>query len=419
MATKGAYTQATYTGKYDKTTGLIGKYDNVREFWEDPLTGIMLRPALSELVERKNKRLERVRIIDLGCGSGDGYDTVMNVTAKDPGIFEYITQAITPNMLKEYVGVDLNDDLLRQAEEYFAINPKARFVKADLSNGFPKPLKEEEPFDIYLTTYGTLSHFHEEETVALLADVCRHAPANALFIGDWLGRYSYEWQDLWNPHTNREHYIDYRISYIYPEEERELMDVETFPLRLLSRDEVERIVQKASKDAGVEIRARAVFDRSILVGRHIDTGDYNKNCPRLRRAVNSLFEGYQRTNLETLYIDYLPKRGFDHLNNFFEMFCMSWNALVKYTYSLLSEYDAELEKFSVLPEVLPFYPEPLKETMYNMRNLIEGVGWLKSGDVRANVIEPQLGFYLRHLEMKLSPGLGVGHGMVGIFEIVK
>ena len=98
---------------------------------------------------------------------------------------------------------------------------------------------------------------------------------------------------------------------------------------------------------------------------------------------------------------------------------MSWNALVKYTYSLLSEYDSELEKFNVLPEMLPFYPEPLKETMYNMRNLIEGVGWLKSGDVRANVIEPQLGFSLRHLEMKLCPGLGVGHGLVGIFEIVK
>ena len=315
--------------------------------------------------------------------------------------------------------MDLNDALLQQAEEYFASNPKARFIQGDLSHGFPDSLKAEEPFDIYLTTYGTLSHFHEDETVELLADVCRHAPANALFVGDWLGRYSYEWQDLWNPHTDREHYIDYRISYIYPEESRELMDVDMFPLRLISRDEVQRIVEKASREAGVEIKIRALFDRSILVGRHMDTGDYNKNCPHLRLAVNSLFEGYQRTNFNTLYIDYIPRRGFDHLNNFFEMFCMSWNALVKYSYSLLSEYDSELEKYRSLPEVLPFYPDPLKETMHDMRHVIEGVGWLKSGDVRANVVEPQLGFSLRRLEMKLGPGLGVGHGTVGIFEIVK
>jgi len=32
MSEKKAYTQAHGTGKYDKTTGLIGKYDNVRRF---------------------------------------------------------------------------------------------------------------------------------------------------------------------------------------------------------------------------------------------------------------------------------------------------------------------------------------------------------------------------------------------------
>ncbi|MBW1681989.1 MAG: hypothetical protein JRJ83_11205 [Deltaproteobacteria bacterium] len=54
-----------------------------------------------------------------------------------------------------------------------------------------------------------------------------------------------------------------------------------------------------------------------------------------------------------------------------------------------------------------------------MKRVIKGVGWLEWGDVRANVIEPHLGFSLRKVEMDLQTGSGVGHGLVGIFEIRK
>ena len=69
MAEKAAYSQAAGTGRYDRSTGLLGKYDNVRRFWEDQVTGIFLRPALNQVVERKKQRLERLGILDLGCGS--------------------------------------------------------------------------------------------------------------------------------------------------------------------------------------------------------------------------------------------------------------------------------------------------------------------------------------------------------------
>ena len=55
MSEKKAYTQAFQTGKYDKSTGLLGKYDNVRRFWEDQVTAIFLRPFLNDMVERKKK----------------------------------------------------------------------------------------------------------------------------------------------------------------------------------------------------------------------------------------------------------------------------------------------------------------------------------------------------------------------------
>lgn len=419
MAEKKAYSQAADTGKYDRASGLLGKYDNVRRLWEDQLTGIFLRPALTDLMDEKRKLLKRVRILDLGCGSGDGYDLLMGVTTKDPDIYEYIIAAITSDMLREYVGLDINEDLLKQAEAYHSANQKVRFIHDDVSRGLPGSVKKEEPFDIYFTSYGTLSHFHDDQVVKLIADLCTHAPERALLVGDWLGRYSYEWQDLWHHPADQEYFMDYRISYIYPEHERGQVDVSSFPLRLMTRDEMMKIMDQASKESGAEIKPITIFDRSILIGRHMETGEYNKNCPNLRLAVNSLFESYLRTDLERLLIDHVPRPGFDHLNNFFEMFFMSCNALVNYTISLLSEYDSEAAKLRTDPQVQTFYPDPLKEAMHIMRKVIEGVGWVKWGDVRANFIEPHLGYSLRRLEMSLQPGTGVGHSLVGVFEIRK
>ena len=420
MSEKKAYTQAFHTGKYDKASGLIGKYDNVRRLWEDQVTAIFLRPALNELVERKRQRLERIRVLDLGCGSSDGYDLIMGVNTKDPGIYEYITAALTEDMLKDYVGVDINEDLLNQAEDYYGSNPKMRFIQGDLSNGLiPEIMNDEPPFDFYFNSFGTLSHFNNNQCVKIIADICKHAPERALFMGDWLGRYTIEWQDLWHHPVDKEYFMDYRISYIYPEEERATADVASFALKLVCRDEIMNIIEGASKESDVEIKPLAFFDRSIFVGRHLDTGDYNKNCPKLRGPVNALFENYVRTDLETLLVDYVPRQGFDHINNFFEMFFMSTNALIKHTMHLLGEYDCDKAELCSVPEILPFYPTPLKEAMETMRKVVEGVGWLKWGDVRANVIESVLGFALRKLEMELQHGTGMGHGLVGIFEIRK
>ena len=420
MSEKKAYTQAFQTGKYDKATGLLGKYDNVRRFWEDQVTAIFLRPFLNDLVARKKKRLERLRILDVGCGSGDGYDLIMGVTIKHPGIHDYIVNAVTDDMLKEYVGIDLNENLIQQALEYYGDKPKLRFETTDISQGMiPGILSEEPPFDLYFTSFGTLSHFTSEQCIKIIADILSHAPDQALFMGDWLGRYTFEWQDLWHHPADSEYFMDYRISYIYPEEERATADVAAFPLKLVCRREIEDIIKKASQQAGVEIKPLVYFDRSIFIGRHLDTGDYNKNCPKLRGPVNALFETYVRTDLENLLVDYVPRTGFEHLNNFFESFFMSTNALVKYTMGLLGDYDCDTGKLECTPDILPYYPKPLQEAMETMRRVVEAVGWLKWGDVRANLIESVLGFALRKLEMELQPGTGMGHGLVGIFEIRK
>jgi hypothetical protein len=53
-----------------------------------------------------------------------------------------------------------------------------------------------------------------------------------------------------------------------------------------------------------------------------------------------------------------------------------------------------------------------------MRQTLEGSKGLY-GDVRADLIEAQLGYALRSLEMNLQHGEGMAHGLVGIIKIVK
>jgi hypothetical protein len=187
----------------------------------------------------------------------------------------------------------------------------------------------------------------------------------------------------------------------------------------MCRDEIQKIIDRAGEVAGCRIRPLKYFDRSILVGRHLETGDYNAKCTPLRYNINSLFEGYIRTDLENLIVDYAPRPGYDFLNNFFESFFMASNTLVRYTIDLLSAYNGGEKNLSGISDIPSFYPEPLKAAMSAMQRIIEGVGWLRWGDVRANVIEPHLGYSLRKLEMELQPGIGVGHSLCGVFEICK
>jgi hypothetical protein len=163
---------------------------------------------------------------------------------------------------------------------------------------------------------------------------------------------------------------------------------------------------------------KKLFDRSVFVGRHIDTGDYNRHCTPIREAVNSLLEPNTRTDLSTLIVDYVPRHGFTELNRFFEKFTMSWNTLVKHTTEFLSEYEENDGVVESSMDLYKFYPEPLKKAVETMQRVVNTTGDLP-GDSRANIIEPQLAYALRKLEMELQAGAGTGHGYVGILKINK
>jgi len=415
-----AYSEAVKSGLYAKKSGLVGKYDNVRRYWEDEITRAFLRPHLQKLIDRSRSHVRRVRILDLGCGSADGYELLVGTRQRDPSLQDVEVDLLTPDVLGLYKGVDLNADLLDQARGIYGGNPKMVFEQADFTAGLPLGA-DEKPYDLYFTSYGTCSHHNEDETlVRMLADIARRTGDYCVIVCDWLGRYSYEWQSLWTNDLSAIRNMDYVVSYIYDKDEREARrdELQHLCLRLICRQEAEAFAARASEAAGVEIRPLRFFDRSVFTGRHMDTAEYNAGAQPLRASVNALHEANTRTDLNDLLIDYAPKQGFDFLNNYFEHLQVCWNTLVQYTAELLHRYDEKAGGFGQAPPPIPAsYPAPLRNIMDRMRRVVDGVGWLGIGLPRENIIEPQLGYALRSLITELQQGRGCGHGLVGIFEV--
>ncbi len=417
-----AYSEAVWSGLYAKRSGLNGKYDNVRRYWEDELTRIFLRPHLQRLIERSQGAMRRVRILDLGCGSADGYELLCGVRRREANLEDDQVNLLSPDILGLYKGLDLNPDLIAQAQALYGDMPKMEFAQCDFTSGLNFSA-EERPFDLYFTSYGTCSHHNDDATmIAMLAEIAGHVKDYAVVVCDWLGRYSYEWQTLWTNDVSENRNMDYVVSYIYDKEEREAKrdELQHLCLRLMSRQEAEHIVSEASREAGVSIRPLQFFDRSVFTGRHMDTADYNSHAQPIRQVVNLLHETNVRTDLEMLLVDYVPKPGFAFLNDYYEHLQMCWNTLVLYVDGLLLQYDDSERRFRTEPEPIPgSYPPALQGAMRKMRGVVEGVGWLETGLPRENIIEPQLGYALRYLITALQQGIGGGHGLIGIFEIDK
>jgi len=417
-----AYSEAVKSGLYAKKTGLIGKYDNVRRYWEDEITRHFLYPHLKKLIERASLKMQRLRVMDLGCGSADGLELIRGIRDRDPNLEEVEVNLLTPEILGFYKGIDLSRDLLAQGKAIYDDNPKIVFAKADFTKGLPLD-EGEDSYDLYFSSYGATSHHNDLETlVRLLSDIAKVTKDYSIIVCDWLGRYSYEWQNLWTNNLSKNCNMDYIVSYIYDKEEREQRrsELQHLNLRLVSRQEIEKVVDKASKRAGVTIKPLTYFDRSIFTGRHMDTAEYNKHTQPIRQAVNSLHEANMRTDLNSLLVDYVPKKDFDFINSHLEHLQVSWNTLIRYTQKLITVYDEQQRSFTEKPGEIPAsYPAALREMMDRMRLVVEGVGWLGLGLPRENIIEPQLGYALRYLIMNLQQGIGCGHGFSGIFEVDK
>ena len=409
------YTQAVRKGQYDLYVGnLCGKYDNVRIYWEDQLTRIALRPFLQELVEQRCSSQRGLRIVDLGCGAGQGYQLLTTIDRRDLDLGLQHQRVLPKEKIDLYLGLDISTAMVEKGQTIFESEPQVEFAQADLRKGLGQFKTEQEPFDLYFSAYGSLSHLARQDLITLLQDICQHSGHQSLVVLDLLGRYSLEWPDFWSAEAESEKVRDYTMSYLYSPATRNKIEGETFPLRFWTGQEVRELAGELTTATGVEVEVLKLMDRSLLVGRHTDTQEYNPLLKPYRRSVNSLHEDYLRTNLEELLIN--PHLVPDHppLAPQMRQLIESWNMVVEYCQQLLWQRCSliELKGWADLAK-------PLQLALMTVERARAAVSWMCYDDPRANLIEPQLGYALRTLEYEMQQGAGCGHGLVAILKINK
>ncbi len=407
---KENYRQAVAAGGYNMNEGNItGKNDNVRVFWEDQIRRLFIRP---HLMKRCEQRSRPVRVIDLGCGAGQGVPLLTQIERRPRSLALYHNWVMKESEM-EYVGVDLGEAMVAKGRENFAGKENISFHQGDLNNGLGDR-RADKPFDIYYSSYGSLSHLSKPSMESLLVDIAKHARSGAYVVLDFTGRYSIEWPDFWEARTEDEKIRDYTMNYLYQGDSEAMEEADCFPLRFWTGDEVTKLVETAAEKSGFGLKLLDKRDCSLLVGRHVDTGEYHAEIKPLRRYVNSLHQDFKRTDLSKLLVN--PDLAGDHpkATPVLAELIHCWNTLVNYTRRRLDKPVRidDIDDWSGYPPVLQF-------AIMGMDRVIADAAWIQNGDSRANLVEPQLAYLLRSLEINLQQGIGNGHGMLAILEVEK
>lgn len=130
MREKNAYDEAMSSGRYEPTSGLVSNYGNVRRFWEDYVMGMLLSPYLEQLIAEHHK----LRILDLGCGSGDGYDLLPGIKRQNVTTSKHDAKVINPNLTDTYLGFDMKPSLIAQANAIHNSSPGVVFEEIDFDH---------------------------------------------------------------------------------------------------------------------------------------------------------------------------------------------------------------------------------------------------------------------------------------------
>lgn len=391
--------------------GLAGKHDNVRCLWEDQARGYILKPHIQELLNQFTKKGRKLRIVDLGAGTGQGYELLTSWLNIETQLHSNRSIIFPSECLETYIGCDLSRGMVDQGNASYSDHEKVTFTEGDLSKGFP--LKDEEPFQLYFSSYGSLSHVNKGELEALFMEIVEHADNQAIIIGDWLGRNSLEWPCYWN--TSDKHMLDYSMSWLYSGYGSTTQS-RTFPMQYWLGSEIKKIIEQVSVKTKMKIKILDLRDISIFVGRHVDTGQYNTPLPPLRSLVNRLHESNLRTDFSLLNVNIQSFPELDGAKEFLKSLEACWNILIDYSIKRLEgEYDpTQIKGWHAFPSVL-------QRGLIAFDRMVNVSADLRMDDPKANLIEPQLGYLLRDLELGLQKGmgLGVGHSLLGIFKVQK
>lgn len=388
-------------------SGLFGKKDNVRKFWEDVFIKMSIRPAIEQVLEHKDK----IRIIDLGCGSGEGVELLTHIPPSTPVKTVNKEFVITEGDIEIYQGVDISPAMVKQGKKNYANLPQVKFVEADLSKGFP--FLQDDPYDIYFSSYGSLSHLDFAELEQLTQQIFTHINSRGYMVFDLQGRYSPEWPKYWSENCRSP--LPYNMAYLLPVQEQIPEKIEWFNVTYWNGSELSQLIESTAKATGKKTKIITMRDRSIFVGRHMDTSLFKKRRHPIRTEVNRLFDHGYRGRISGLSfdIDYLEEvkdvnhqawtRILDYYNR--------WQTVINTLHALMNANNAEVKR------IIESSPEILADELKMLAWLYRNADRFPVVDFWASVMGPQVACILRNLELSLPQGLGCGHSLFCIVEI--
>jgi hypothetical protein len=417
MARTEFYESAVKAGFYGiERSGLFGKKDNVRKYWEDVFLKTTVRPSLETLFATS----DRLRIVDLGAGSGEGLELLTHVPLPQP-LQSSRPFLLTEDRLETYEGIDSSPAMVAQGQQNYQGKNHVKFVQADLSAGFP--LRAEPPFQVYFSSYGSLSHLTAEELERLSAQIFAHAQNGSILVYDVLGRFSPEWPMYWNRSAREQ--LPYNMGYLLPPQEQDPQRVESFHVTYWTAPELLDTVRRAAAASGTHARILAIKDRSILVGRHMGTCFFKPVRFDVRNQVNHLFDrDYQGETAGLMVpLDYLaaaPLRVGDGDRSVareadlrLRHYHSSWSVVIRTLEALRRTDNASVR------QLIESSPDALAEDLKMLAWLYRNADRFPVLDFWASVMGPQVACVLRNLELNLPDGLGCGHSLLCIVEICK
>jgi hypothetical protein len=168
----------------------------------------------------------------------------------------------------------------------------------------------------------------------------------------------------------------------------------------------------------VKINILSFSDRSIFVSRHIDTGLFSNKSLPIRYLINRLLDHDYSGGIENLKIDLSHLEQYKDINpeiwDRIADYQRQWNRVLILLEALKHQDDSRVKNFLENTDI-----ELMSEELKFLTWLYRNSDRFPVVDFWANVIGPQIAVILRNIEMSYIEGVGCGHGLVCMTEIIK
>jgi SAM-dependent methyltransferase len=405
------YEAASAMGYYGTDEGgLTGIKDNVRKFWED----IFVKKVCSAFIEKMLTRGRGIRILDIGAGAGEGYDLLTHIPPQNPISTDNRHFLLEEHEIEKYLGVDISQPLISKGRKRFRKKPNVSFEYGEFEIGLPSFVLQEKAFDLYVSFYSSLSHLEPDVIEKLFEQIFKHAKNGSFLVLDLPGKFSPAWPKYW---AEDKLMLPYTMAYYLPQQ-TERKKIEWFNVCFWTFDELRKRLKNASRSTGVSMGKSYFLDRSIFIGRHMDTGLLSTKALPLRYQVNRLLDQGFRADISQLKADLSHLEEYKDINpKVWERitdYQRQWNRIVYMLEALNVKDDVKVKSFIENTDI-----ELMSDELKFITWLFRNADRFPVVDFWASIIGPQVGVILRNIEMSYSEGLSCGHGLVCAVEILK